>query len=385
VIPMLTKKLINIFIIIILIFSVFITSISTAQSLPPFNITTKRVGVNSYLVTFNNPDNATINITYVINPYSSNSTITTFTINKTVTKLYNITAEVVFLAYYNGIQIYYLQIPYTSSIPTIIVKSNNTENLVTITVPEANEYEVTITVGNIVIFSAVLTVMTTTITYQAYDYPSFINLTDIPTNYTIISKVVQPVKGNYNVNITLSQNFTYIVKYNISLQSEMIIYSINGSVIYNAIVNGCGTIYLPAKLNASVLAIIHNYAVVYTKTFPSSPIEIIHITNGTNIITVIIINNTKVSVYNYTYNNTILKNNTFYKNSTLNNTIYKNNTINNTLTKNYTLNNTSIPVFYILFTLSTALLIIFIFISLILNTKIKRLEKENRELRREKK
>jgi hypothetical protein len=96
---------------------------------------------------------------------------------------------------------------------------------------------------------------------------------------------------------------------------------------------------------------------------------------------VIVINNTKVSVYNYTYNNTILKNNTLYKNSTF----YKNNTINNTLTKNYTLNNTSILPFYILFTLSTALLIIFIFISLILNVKIKRLEKENRELRREKK
>jgi len=382
---MLTKKLINIFIIIILIFSVFITSISTAQSLPPFNITTKRVGINSYLVTFNNPDNATINITYVINPYSSNSTITTFTIYTTVTKLYNITAEVVFLAYYNGIQIYYLQIPYTSSVPTIVVKSNNTENLVTITVPEANEYEVTITVGNIVIFSAVLTAMTTTITYQAYDYPSYINITDLPSNFTIISKVIQPVKGNYNVNVTLLQNFTYIVKYNISLQSEILIYSINGSVIYNTIVNGSGTIYLPAKLNASVLAIIHNYAVVYTKTFPPLPIEIIHIANGTNIITVIVINNTKVSVYNYTYNSTILKNSTFYKNSILNNTIYKNNTINNTLTKNYTLNNTSIPVFYILFTLSTALLIIFIFISLILNTKTKRLERENRELRREKK
>jgi len=380
-----TKKLINIFIIMILIFSVFLTSISTAQSLPPFSITTKRVGVNSYLVTFNNPENATINITYVINPYSSNSTITTFTINTTVTKLYNITAEVVFLAYYNGIQIYYLQIPYTSSIPTVVVKSNNTENLVTITVPEANEYEVTITVEDIVIFSAILTAMTTTITYQAYDYTSYINITDIPTNFTIISKVIQPVKGNYNVNITLLQNFTYIVKYNISLQSEMIIYSTNGSIIYNAMLNGSGTIYLPAKLNASVLVIIHNYAVVYTKTFPSLPIEIIHIANGTNIITVIVINNTKVSIYNYTYNSTIFKNNTFYKNNTLNYTIYKNNTINNTLTKNYTLNNTSIPLFYILFILSTALLIIFIFISLILNTKIKRLERENRELRREKK
>ena len=73
---------------------------TTSPSIPPFSITDKRIGINSYIVTFNNPDHALINVSI-----ANYTTVHNFSINNTTSILLNISANTIILAYWGNIEI----------------------------------------------------------------------------------------------------------------------------------------------------------------------------------------------------------------------------------------------------------------------------------------
>jgi len=266
------NKLLAIFSIILLFFSSFTLFSSqanaSAPSIPPFSITDKRVGINSYIVTFNNPDNATINISV-----ANSTTAHNFIINRTTSLSYNLTSNLIFLAYWNNVEIGSLILDYTSSIPTISVTSTQSENYVSISVSQLNVYTATISYESQIIFSTLLTSPTTSFVYQTYPYVSYINVSQ--GNFTLISKAVPPPsipQYKYNISISLNSNSTYSISYSINMPSELFIYS-GSLLIENETLNGSGTFYIPTPSNATSMILIHDNSTVLVKGFPSTPVQ----------------------------------------------------------------------------------------------------------------
>jgi len=241
---------------------------STAPIPPIFSITDQRTGINSYIVTFNNPDHALINVSI-----ANYTTVHNFSINNTTSISLTIYANTIILAYWGNIEIGSLTLFYTSSIPTISVTSNSTENFVVIKVPQVNVFTVTISLKSTIIFSSILSLPTTDLVYERYDIVTYINVTT--QNFTAASYEVLPPsvpQYEYNVSISLNNNSTYSIYYSTNMPSELLIYS-GSSLIENETVNGSGAFYIPAQLNATSLILIHDNSTVLVKGFPPVPVH----------------------------------------------------------------------------------------------------------------
>jgi len=232
---------------------------------PPFSITDKRVGINSYIVTFSDPDNATINISV-----ANSTTAHNFAINKTTSISYNLTANLIFLAYWNSIEISSLILDYTSSIPTISITSTQSENYVAISVSQLDVYTATISYKSQIIFSTLLTSPTTSFVYQTYPSVSYINISE--DNFTIISKAVLPPhvpQYSYKilVNPSLNSNGTYSISYYVNMTSNLTLWSGN-LFVYGRIINGSGILYISRDWNATVVVLYHDNSTVLITFLP---------------------------------------------------------------------------------------------------------------------
>ena len=239
-----------------------------STSIPPFSIIDKRTGINSYVVTFNNPDHALINVSI-----ANYTTVHNFSINNTTSIPLTIYANTIILAYWGNIEIGSLTLFYTSSIPTISVTSNSTENFVVIKVPQINVFTVTISLKSTVIFSSILSLPATDLVYERYDAVTYINVTT--QNFTAASYEVLPPsvpQYEYNISISLNDNSTYSISYSTNMPSELLIYS-GSSLIENETINGSGIFYISTQLNATSLILIHDNSTVLIKGFPPVPVQ----------------------------------------------------------------------------------------------------------------
>lgn len=238
---------------------------AASSSIPPFSITDKRIGINSYIVTFNDPDNATVNISV-----ANSTTAHNFVINKTTSISYNLTSNLIFLAYWNNIEIGSLILDYTSSIPIISVTSTQTENYVSISVSQLNVYTATISYKSQIIFSTLLTSPTTSFVYQTYSSTTYINISE--DNFTLISKAVPPphfLQYSYKIliNPSLNSNNTYSISYYVNMTSNLTLWSGN-LLVFNRIINGSGILYISRDLNATAVVLYHDNSTVFITFLP---------------------------------------------------------------------------------------------------------------------
>jgi len=240
------------------------------SSIPPFSITDKRIGINSYLVTFSDPDNATVNISV-----ANSTTAHNFVINHTTSIQYNLTSNLIFLAYWNNIEIGSLILDYTSSIPTISVTSTQSENYVTISVSQLNIYTATISYQSRIIFSTLLTAPTTSFVYQTYPSTTYINISE--DNFTLISKAIPPPhipQYSYKilVNPSLNPNNTYSISYYVNMTSNLTLWSGN-LFVYGRIINGSGILYISRNLNATAVVLYHDNSTAFVTFLPLSLLQ----------------------------------------------------------------------------------------------------------------
>jgi len=243
---------------------------STTPIPPIFSISDQRTGINSYLVTFNDPDNATVNISV-----SNSTTAHDFTINRTTSIQYNLTSNLIFLAYWDNIEIGSLILDYTSSIPTISVTSTQSENYVSISVSQLNVYTATISYKSQIIFSTLLTAPTTSFVYQTYPSVSYINISE--DNFTLISKAVPPPhipQYSYKilVNPSLNSNDTYSISYYVNMTSNLTLWSGN-LLVFNKIINGSGILYISRDLNATAVVLYHDNSTAFITFLPLSLLQ----------------------------------------------------------------------------------------------------------------
>jgi len=261
-------KLKILLIIIILFSTIFLTSIPTAtSSVPPFSITDKRIGINSYIITFNNPDDALINISI-----ANYTTVHNFAINNTTSINLTIYANTIILAYWGNIEIGSLTLFYTSSVPTISVTSNSTENFVVIKVPQVNVFTVTISLKTTIIFSSILGLQTTNIIYERYNFPTYINITT--QNFTAAScEVLPPYIPQYSykilVNSSINPNNTFSISYYVNMSSNLTLLSGNLPVL-NKVINGSGILYISRDLNATAVVLYHDNNTAFVAFLPLS-------------------------------------------------------------------------------------------------------------------
>jgi len=257
------------------------------SSIPPFSITDKRVGINSYIVTFSDPDNATINISV-----ANSTTAHNFVINHTISIQYNLTSNLIFLAYWDNIEIGSLILDYTSSIPTISITSTQSENYVSISVSQLNVYTATISYKSQIIFSTLLTSPTTSFVYQTYPSVTYINIS--ADNFTLVSKAVPPPhipQYSYKilVNPFVNPNDTFSISYYVNMTSNLTLWSGN-LLVFNKIINGSGTLYISRDLNATAVVLYHD--------------------NSTAFITFLPLNLLQPKIENIYHNSTVYRNNT---------------------------------------------------------------------------
>ena len=241
--------------------------IEASSSIPPFSITDKRIGINSYIVTFNNPNNALINIS--IANYTS---VHNFAINNTTSIYLTIYANTIILAYWGNIEIGSLTLFYTSSTPTITVTSNSTENFVVIKVPQVNVFTVTISLKSIIIFSSILSLQTTDIIYERYDLPTYINITTqnfTAASYEVLPPYIPQYSYKISVNLSINPNNTFSVSYYVNETSNLTLWSGNISVL-NKIINGSGILYIPREWNVTAITLYHDNATAFIAFLPLS-------------------------------------------------------------------------------------------------------------------
>jgi hypothetical protein len=257
---------------VVLVISSFIVfsgiPLPSTTSLPPiFSITDQRIGINSYIVTFNDPDNATVNISV-----SNSTTAHNFAINRTVFQSYNLTSNLIFLAYWDNIEIGSLILDYTSSIPTISITSTQSENYVSISVSQLNIYTATISYKSQIIFSTLLTAPTTSFVYQTYPFITYINISE--DNFTLVSKAVPPPhipEYSYKilVNPSLNPNDTFSISYYVNETSNLTLWSGN-LFVFNKIINGSGILYISRNLNATAVVLYHDNSTAFITFLPLS-------------------------------------------------------------------------------------------------------------------
>jgi len=237
---------------------------------PPFSITDKRIGINSYIVTFNNPDHALINVSI-----ANYTTVHNFSINNSTSITLNISANTIIIAYWGNIEIGSLTLFYTSSIPTISVTSNSTENFVVIKVPQVNVFTVIISLKSTIIFSSILSLPTTDLVYERYNLPTYINITT--QNYTAASyEVLPPHIPQYSykilVNPSLNSNDTYSISYYVNMTSNLTLWSGN-LFVYSRIINGSGILYISSDLNATAVVLYHDNSTAFITFLPLSLLQ----------------------------------------------------------------------------------------------------------------
>ena len=240
------------------------------SSVPPFSITDKRIGINSYIVTFNNPDNALINISI-----ANYTTVHNFGINNTTFINLTIYANTIILAYWGNIEIGSLTLFYTSSIPTISVTSNSTENFVVIKVPQVNVFTVTISLKSTIIFSSILSLQTTDIIYQRYDLPTYINITTqnfTAASYEVLPPYIPQYSYKISVNPSINPNNTFSISYYVNMSSNLTFFSGN-LFVFNKIINGSGILYISRNLNVTAIVLYHDNATVFITFLPLSLIQ----------------------------------------------------------------------------------------------------------------
>jgi len=243
---------------------------STTPIPPIFSITDQRTGINSYIVTFNDPDNASVNVSV-----SNSTTVHNFAINKTTSISYNLTSNLIFLAYWDNIEIGSLILDYTSSIPTISVTSTQTENYVSISVSQLNVYTAVIAYKSQIIFSSLLTSPTTSFVYQTYPSVSYINVSE--DNFTLISKAIPPPhipQYSYKilVNPILASNDTYSISYYVNMTSNLTFWS-GDLFVYSKIINGSGILYISRDLNATAVVLYHDNSTAFVTFLPLSLLQ----------------------------------------------------------------------------------------------------------------
>jgi hypothetical protein len=272
VITMIDKTKMGLIVLVISSFIVFSgIPLPSTTSLPPiFSITDQRIGINSYIVTFNDPDNATINISV-----ANSATAHNFAINRTVSQSYNLTSNLIFLAYWDNIEIGSLILDYTSSIPAISVTSTQSENYVSISVSQLNVYTATISYKSQIIFSTLLTSPTTSFVYQTYPSVSYINISE--DNFTLVSKAVLPPhipQYSYKilVNPSLNSNNTYSISYYVNETSNLTLWSGN-LLVFNKIINGSGILYISRNLNATAVVLYHDNSTAFITFLPLGLIQ----------------------------------------------------------------------------------------------------------------
>jgi len=239
-------------------------------SVPPFSIADKRIGINSYIVTFNNPDNALINISI-----ANYTTVHNFAINNTTSINLTIYANTIILAYWGNIEIGSLTLFYTSSIPTISVTSNSTENFVVIKVPQVNVFTVTISLKSTIIFSSILSLQTTDIIYQRYDLPTYINITTqnfTAASYEVLPPYIPQYSYKISVNPSINPNNTFSISYYVNMSSNLTFFSGN-LFVFNKIINGSGILYISRNLNVTAIVLYHDNATVFITFLPLSLIQ----------------------------------------------------------------------------------------------------------------
>jgi len=243
---------------------------STTPIPPIFSITDQRIGINSYIVTFNDPDNATINISV-----ANSTTAHNFVINRTTSLSYNLTSTLIFLAYWDNIEIGSLILDYTSSIPIISVTSTQSENYVTISVSQLDIYTATVSYKSQIIFSTLLTAPTTSLVYQTYPSTTYINISE--DNFTLISKAVpSPHVPQYSykilINPSLNSNNTYSISYFVNMTSNLTLWSGN-LFVYGKIINGSGILYVSRNLNATAVVLYHDNSTAFITFLPLSLLQ----------------------------------------------------------------------------------------------------------------
>jgi len=261
------KLKVLILVLILLLSSLSFFATQSANATPPFSITDKRVGINSYIITFNNPDNALINIS--IANYTS---VHNFAINNTTSIYLTIYANTIILAYWGNIEIGSLTLFYTSSVPTITVTSNSTENFVVIKVPQVNVFTVTISLQSIIIFSSILSLQTTDIVYERYDSPTYINITTqnfTAASYEVLPPYIPQYSYKISVNPSINPNNTFSVSYYVNETSNLTLWSGNLS-IFNKIINGSGILYISRKWNVTAITLYHDNATAFIAFLPLS-------------------------------------------------------------------------------------------------------------------
>jgi len=274
-----SKTVLSFILIFLMIFTTFAVSMTfgevslhraTLSLVPPFSITDKRIGINSYIVTFNNPDNALINISI-----ANYTTVHNFGINNTTSINLTIYANTIILAYWGNIEIGSLTLFYTSSIPTISVTSNSTENFVVIKVPQVNVFTVTISLKSTIIFSSILSLQTTDIIYQRYDSPTYINITTqnfTAASYEVLPPYIPQYSYKISVNPSLNPNNTFSISYYVNMSSNLTLFS-GDLIVFNKIINGSGIIYISRNLNVTAIVLYHDNATVFITFLPLSLIQ----------------------------------------------------------------------------------------------------------------
>jgi len=237
------------------------------SSIPPFSITDKRIGINSYIVTFNDLDRALVNVSV-----ANYTTVHNFSINNTTSITINISDNTIIIAYWGNIEIGSLTLFYTSSIPTISVTSNSTENFVVIKVPQVNVFTAIISLKSTIIFFSILSLPTTDLVYERYDSPTYINITT--QNYTAASyEVLPPHIPEYSykilVNPSLNSNNTYSISYYVNETSNLTLWSGN-LFVYGRIINGSGILYISRNLNATAVVLYHDNSTAFITFLPLS-------------------------------------------------------------------------------------------------------------------
>jgi len=260
----------------LMIFTIFTASMTsgnldshsaTSSLVPPFSITDKRIGINSYIVTFNNPDNALINISI-----ANYTTVHNFAINNTTSINLTIYANTIILAYWGNIEIGSLTLFYTSSVPTISVTSNSTENFVVIKVPQVNVFTVTISLKTTIIFSSILSLETTDIIYERYDSPTYINITTqnfTAASYEVLPPYIPQYSYKISVNPSINSNNTFSISYYVNMSSDLTLFSGN-LFVFNKIINGSGVIYISRDLNATAVVLYHDNTTAFVAFLPLS-------------------------------------------------------------------------------------------------------------------
>jgi len=240
------------------------------SSIPPFSITDKRIGINSYIVTFNNPDHALINISI-----ANYTTVHNFAINNTTSINITIYANTIILAYWGNTEIDSLTLFYVSSIPTVTVTSNSTENFVVIKVPQVNVFTVTISLKSIIIFSSILSLQTTDIIYERYDSPTYINITTqnfTAASYEVLPPYIPQYSYDISINPSINTNNTFSISYYVNETSNLTLFSGN-LIVFNKIINGSGVIYISKNLNATAVVLYHDNIPAFITFLPLSLIQ----------------------------------------------------------------------------------------------------------------